>query len=697
MDGGSGGKTGASADVSALHTADGSISSNPTTASLTSPVNGGPFDYPPTLKSRGSPRSGRQRQRSPTGSVSAGPGQQAIGAGGALAGMFIGGAFGRISSGKPSLTGRRATNAGLALPLPRLRGTRLSKLLIISTAAAILWWVLVRSRDAGPRPRLTTRWWEDGTAGECELMDTGRTLLNSPNGNANAEDLAVLLPKPPMPMKPPKPKPPAVISHTKNQLGRLASSFSSSSPPDWTAVIHLTSAAQFPMLATLVPSALRQSIPPHAIIVLAPEGITPSISSHGPIVSLASYPTSKPPILALISTSSATLTTDYMLLIDASLDALPFSYAKELLRAAGTKEYAAAVLSSGGLILPTLALAPPATCVPRKAPGDQAAAHGLDQTVPIHVPSTPSLMQSTWLPLVTHGLRTDIPLEAALALALWTKSGIPAYALPVSSESSSPSDHDFGCERLKRALQTRERSLGQFWSDEIGPAGGGLRARRKAAASLAAKSEDELRRAGWPRADGAVVVLVSGREELEVVRPLACGLSERPDLDVRIYLADRGDVSSADVLDGGYVPDKGAEEGSTQRCHLDLRPLGTGAAAESVSILLVDEFDKLDRVEVAIYASDGARAREFDEVLKWQGGVFAPGRGGGGERRTRAQAEGKSAQGATTVISLSKSEIAFTDWLSALPLSAMRRESCCEDVQWLGLLNRILQIGTRLG
>jgi hypothetical protein len=299
---------------------------------------------------------------------------------------------------------------------------------------------------------------------------------------------------------------------------------------------------------------------------------------------------------------------------------------------------------------------------------------GLEQSLPVHVPSTPSLLQSTWLALVTHGLRTDIPLEAALALALWTKAGIPAFALPLTIET--PQTHaDFGCERLKRALQLKERSLGQFWGVEFGPAGGGLRARRKAEAAAKTKTEDELRRAGWPRSEGAIVVLVSGKDELKLVRPLACGLSERPDLDVRIYLADRDDDDdAASVADGAYIPDKGAEDESPQRCHLDLRPLGTGTVGESVSIALVDEFDKIGRVEVVIYASDGVRAREFDEVLKWQGGVFAPGQSGGGPRRTRQQAEDQSAQGGTVVISLTKDEIVSADWLSALPLAALRRE-----------------------
>jgi hypothetical protein len=167
METGGGSKAGSSA--AAAHTPgthqDSSQMQN--AASLTSPVNGGHFDYPPTLKSRGSPASGRQRPRSPPSTSPTGSSR--VGLGGALSGTFIGGAFGK--SVKHSLTGRQRTASpwSSSIPHPRLRNTRSAKLIIACTAALILWWVLLRKREAPPSPRLKTRWWENGTAGESHV------------------------------------------------------------------------------------------------------------------------------------------------------------------------------------------------------------------------------------------------------------------------------------------------------------------------------------------------------------------------------------------------------------------------------------------------------------------------------------------------------------------------------------------------
>lgn len=135
----------------------------------TSPSNGSAFDYPPSsqLKSRNSitsPVLGRARQRSPTGSTSAAAGVNASAAANSRADGFIGGAFARQSaSGKTSLTLRRPSAAGL----PRVRGSRISRLLLVGAASFLLWWIVTRNRVAPIRPRLTTKWWEHGTPGKC--------------------------------------------------------------------------------------------------------------------------------------------------------------------------------------------------------------------------------------------------------------------------------------------------------------------------------------------------------------------------------------------------------------------------------------------------------------------------------------------------------------------------------------------------
>ncbi|GAA5828843.1 hypothetical protein JCM3770_005334 [Rhodotorula araucariae] len=313
----------------------------------------------------------------------------------------------RGSLGTVSREGRRWWTA-------RGRCTRVAVLVI---AAVAVWSFVVRwKHEVKPRRKLEYRWWEVD-----ELP---------------SDDLAALLPKPTLPSRAPRPKPPPPHSHTLAQILRLPStvSFSSSHPPEWTAVVHLTSSSQLiaTHLSPLVASLTRQSpLAPTHIILLVPQGMepVPSVLSSLDGVSTFSYASSTPPVVALAEAAQSRVSNDYILFIDGHLpatsDVLSREYVKTLLHASGTREYGSALLSAGGIALsPSSPSASDAQCLFPPTAATRLVA-----------PSLPFLLPTSWLlprdpdrasTSILQGLSTELPLELALAAALWTKHAIPA-------------------------------------------------------------------------------------------------------------------------------------------------------------------------------------------------------------------------------------------------------------------------------
>ncbi|KAL8280882.1 hypothetical protein RQP46_006561 [Phenoliferia psychrophenolica] len=529
------------------------------------------------------------------------------------------GSHSKSHSGKQGFLGQG--QQGKRRFVPRLLQSRnphrnrlLAALALVALAA---WTVWGRKSHSIVKQRLTTRWWDQ----------------NSPSSAAPPPSL---LPVPSMLPKPPKLVPPALTSHSLPVLARLPTSFVGATPPNWTALVHLGSSAQLPTLSRLIKTLLKQSVPPSRVLILAPDGLAPSTAKHGPAVSLVSYKTSRPPALAVLLVASGEVATEYVVVIDANLEVVKSSYVRTLLRASGTAEYGHALLSAGGLVLPVSASASPATCLVSDGSAD-----GLDKTAAIHAPSTPFLVETAWLtnPALANGLRTDLPLEVAIALALWTKSGIPSFGLPVPWDEGR---RDWGCERLKRAVEGNEAVLASLF-------------RRDSPASLPLPSDtnaDAADVAGHDQRqqpDGTIVLLLSGDEELALAHPLACAFAARH--DVRVVVADSESAAQGPTV---FFAD-GAD-----RCHLDLHPLKITDSVRS-------ELERLKRVELVVYVQDGQRAREFEGAMKGVNGVFGARFGGARRGKDRVEKEG-----GVVVIPLVKADVVHSEWIAALPMEALR-------------------------
>ncbi|SCV74468.1 BQ2448_8107 [Microbotryum intermedium] len=554
----------------------------------------------------------------------------------------------RESSSSISLS-RRLTGKTL---LPSTR--RVSYILMRVAAALVIvlliYWIFADRQPLSKSETLKTKWWE-----------------------SDSLDRNQLLPKPAMLPKPPRPKPVPEMSHSLAQITRMSSTFKQISPSDWTAVVHISTAAQYPLLSTLIPSLLRQAVAPNRIILFAVKGLAPPIAKFGPSVSVQAYPPGRPPIVAFLEAVVPAVTTESILFVDGHLDHIDTNYVPRLLHASGTKEYRASLLASGGLLLPTSLDAPPTQChgagSSSRRDVDEQLHH--QRSKRIHIPTSPFLFQASWMKAISNGVRTDIEIEAAIPLGLWTKAGIPAYALPVPLFTSlgphvvpKLASSTFGCERLKRALQGvgTDRRIGPlFRAEAVG--GGGLGFASSQA--YGSKAIDDPFVAGklFARDLGAIVILLSGEEELADASVLACGLAQEN--DVRVYVAD---LPRGKRAGGKRVLFDDADTGA--HCHMDVHPLGSGKEGDSVSLAVLDELDSVGRVAVAIYLSDGHRGREFEEVLKWNRGILGKGRGG--RRRAKKEME---AEKATVIISLDKHEMQLADWIAALPLDALRRKS----------------------
>ncbi|GAA5886405.1 hypothetical protein JCM6882_001628 [Rhodosporidiobolus microsporus] len=664
---------------------------------------------------------------------------------------------------------------------------RTTKLVILALGALVVYWVVGSGRgwwktEEVEREVLRYRWWE-GEEG------------------AAAEDLPALLPRPVLPPRPPRPKPPPSLpSHTHSQLLKLPSSFSASTT-DYTAILHLTSSSHsLPAhLSALLRSVAAQTPPPRQIVLLTPSGLEPSpstlsaaagASSVAHLITTFSYPPSQAPVVALAKAAQTQVASDWILYVDGNLPSsssssargeeqsaappLPKEYARTLLHAAGTREYAAAVLTGGGLFLPPPASSPSAHHTSAQCIYPSSSSSSLSSssspssaspptTHPLTLPSLPFLLSTSWLLPTTatssaskppasilQGLNTALPLEVALAAALWTKHAIPVWGVPTSlgspssaSSSSASSSASGGtvdgwaCERLRRSVlsspssssdgdgDTSAAPIAALFAPHLG-GGEGLRRLRSsgdrlkggasAAVSLsAAEAADEER--SRLLSEGTVVLLLSGREEVEAARRVGCRFAAglgggggasgkggaRARTDLKVVVADYDLARAAKDED---ADEAGAGAGG---CHLEFTPLGSASSSSStssssssssgsttgepISLALVDLLDALSPAPAfVLYLTDGPRAREFEEVLRWMGGVFGPRRGAGGERWSRVKAErevlkgvigagakgedegegGSRGRGRPTVVGMRREEVRRAEWVGALEVEALR-------------------------
>ncbi|GAA5900368.1 hypothetical protein JCM8208_005341 [Rhodotorula glutinis] len=694
-----------------------------------------------------------RRAASPVSSISL----SSTGNGGGGSGGFIGGGFAGASSSAASSSGasptarvRRGSFGSSSSTAARKWRGRPLRLVVLVVGAVVVWWLVGRWKgEVKPRHKLAYRWWEAD--------------------QLPSEDLAALLPKPTLPPRPPRPKPPPAHSHSLTQILKLPSTVSpsSSSPhaPDWTAIVHLTSSSQLVAshLSPLVDALAHQSpLAPARILLLIPQGMAPApsvVAALGAHVSAAPYSASIAPVVALADAARDLVETSYVLFVDGHVRATDVlgrdkGYVKALLHASGTREYGSALLTAGGVALPashhhaagSLGPGSAAQCVfPLRAGGT---AHRLT------APSLPFLAPTSWLlprdasrassTSVLQGLATDLPLELALAAALWTKHAIPTFALPLSTADAPTGTalDGYACDRLKRSLAASPRVASLFEPAQGGGQGlrvlqaasdrskGGAQARREW--TLAERAEEQRARL---LGTGTVVVLVSGRDELDAVRGLACRFAGMAASGPSAAAAGDGEddergTGSSDgvrrdfkILVADYDPVRERDEPPTatgsSSCHLDLTPIGalpsrpssTSSSSSSastepdepVSLALVDALDALDPPPAfVLFLSDGPRAREFDEVLRWMGGFFgvrggggggtSGGAGGGGERLSRARAEremlkgvgvgassedeGKAGEprgrGRPTIVGMTRDEAKRAEWIGALDLEALR-------------------------
>ncbi|GAA5832065.1 hypothetical protein JCM11251_002805 [Rhodosporidiobolus azoricus] len=652
------------------------------------------------------------------------------------------------AGGRSPTSGRRNSFSAASAQSRRwwLSRGRTTKFVILLLGGMVIWWVL-SSVSSGvlwrtqqeKREVLNYRWWE---------------------GEDASQDLPALLPRPVLPPRPPRPKPPLSLpSHTHSQLLKLPSAFSSSSSAsgDYTALLHLTSSSHtlLPHLTSLLRSLAVQSPQPRQIILLTPSGLEPSpstlsnaaknaggSSSQAHLITTTTYSPSQPPIVALAKAAQTQVASDWILYVDGNMpspssspsssaadSSLPKDYAKTLLHAAHTSEYSAALLTGGGLYLPP----PPSADSPPPAPQciyPSSSASTIRSTHPLTLPSLPFLLSTSWLLPVSstsnpnkppqsilQGLNTQLPLEIALAAALWTKHAIPVWGIPTSLHAGGKNVDGWACERLKRSVlggdEEAGRSISALFAPHVG-GGEGLRRlqssgdRLKGGASLSsAGGREKMTKAELADeersrllSEGTLVLLLSGREEVEAARKVGCRFASSlggsggeagaggARTDLKIVVADY-DLAQA-------AKDAAAEDGG---CHLEFTPLGSASSSseagtsttnEAISLALVDLLDSLSPSPAfVLYLTDGPRAREFEEVLRWMGGIFGP--RGGGERWSRVKAERELLKGLTagrtvggddgqggkgrarpTVVGMRKEEVRRAEWMGALEVEALR-------------------------
>lgn len=605
------------------------------------------------------------------------------------------------------------------------------------------------------------------------------------------EDLAALLPRPEIDLSPPPPQadpvspPPRPDSgHSLTQILRLPSSYTSAAPPiTWSAIIHLhtpESTTSSRVAAVLASLTKKQPVAPARVVLLLPRSVRPPSDSflQDGKVSIVAYSHARgqtvaerdyAALLAVIrAASTGEIDSDFVLFVDAEQEHLApvlgsgSQYVKALLHASGTTEYRGAILAAGGLSLADSAAtaATPAQhqqqddlCVfPLRDEGGSSASLASMLSQRISIPTSPFLVPVSWLvprdpsdPTHTSivqglapspGSRTGsdaegIGIAGLLAAAMWTKHGVPAFALPLSSKPTAAvreAPDGGACARLRTVLgrdgaalnglfdSPRTASSGRGQRELFGPhvaAGEGLRLSqasgdraRGGARPVTSASPTDHALAVLARSEefksellqtGTAVILVSGADELDAVRRLACrfaaqGVGRRASANEEADRAGPGQhdprrdrprikrdlkVIVADL-------DLATWDDSSTSCHLDLTPLrgGTltaGADGAGISIPLLDILESLDPTPAfMLYLTDSPRAREFEEVLRWAKGYFGPKQGQ--ERLSRVRAERAMLRGGAdgrmrpTVVAMSKAEVRRAEWIGALSLEALRRK-----------------------
>ncbi|KAM0786797.1 hypothetical protein ACM66B_002231 [Microbotryomycetes sp. NB124-2] len=501
---------------------------------------------------------------------------------------------------KSSISSKRPLSAPPSVSRVFARtSSRLARGFVVVGALLALY-VLTRTKSSGEqspneRTKLDMRWWE------------------SKDQSAFASSL---VPRPRMPPQPPRLKPRLAAQHTHAQLARLSSTASSS----YTAILHVENDAQIPLIGPVLSSLQRQSVVPQRIIILARDDLELPRASFDPSVEFALYAASETAPVALLR-SAASTTSEHVLLIDGAFRRLASSYVKSMLRVAGTKEYNSMLLTGGGMQLPLVPTDEGTLCV--RLP--------IERTVAVQVPTQPTLVHSSWLAdIVPDGVRTDLPLQAALSLALWSQTGRQAVAIPLASAFGKSSDStalNSDCERTLQTLAGQERQLGALF-------------RSKANKSAALDGQGR-------RKPGSMAVLLGEASELEHVHEIACGVAQ--DSRVQLFVVDSQDTGGGGVLQADFG----------QRCHLEVQRV------EATDV--VKRLQDLGQVDVAVYLADSPAVVTFDEALSTLGADFGPKRGG--LRRSRAEVDSDAAP---VAIVLTRDEWQEAQWMSALPLEALR-------------------------
>ncbi|KAK4052708.1 hypothetical protein OIV83_001995 [Microbotryomycetes sp. JL201] len=501
-----------------------------------------------------------------------------------------------LHKAKSSISSKRSLSAppSVSRVFARTSG-RLARGLVVVGALLALY-TLTRTKPASPEPaafrtKLDSRWWE------------------------NKDQSDKLVPRPRMPPRPPRLKPQLATTHTHAQLTHLASTASTS----YTAILHVESESQVSLIGPVLSSLQRQSVVPERLIVFARQDIELPRASFDPSVEFVLYSASESAVEALLR-SAGSSTSDHLLLIDGAFRRLASSYAKSMLRVAGTKEYSSMLLTGGGMRLPLVPTDDGATCV--RLP--------IERTIAIQIPTQPTLMHSSWLAeLAPDGVRTDLPLQAALSLAMWAQSARQAVAIPLASAFGKSADATAltaDCEKTLQTLVGQERRLGALF-------------RKKSSSSAASTSSAGRRK------PGAFVVLLGDSSELEHVHEIACGVAQ--DSRVHVLIIQEGLTGSVDVSTFG------------QKCHLDAQPIARND--------VVDRLVTLGQIDVALYLADGPAVSVFDEALVTLDADFGPKRGAA--RRSAAEVDGDVAP---VAVVLSSNELQEAQWMSALPLEALR-------------------------
>lgn len=248
----------------------------------------------------------------------------------------------------------------------------------------------------------------------------------------------------------------------------------------------------------------------------------------------------------------------------------------------------------------------------------------------------------------------NVPIEVGLSLSLWTEQGIPTFVLPLEqNEGPRVVTTALSCSRLRKRIAGEEhelaRSFRRGFEDVVNPA-------EEDSLDLGVKDDVGRAVAGKSFAEGVMVLLLSGNDELELVKRFACRLSKGNRL--RIYVAD---------LKGGRRTTFDAGD----QCRLELLPvaLKAGRGSDAFSRVVEQELGKVGPIEVIFFLRDGQRGEQFGDILRKAGGIMGD-RSEGRWNGRRSDVE----SGGTVVIGLRTREVEAAEWISTLSIEAIRRE-----------------------